>query len=50
MLEVNDTARKMVILEDCMSNVAGFETLALPIYEKAKQEGVRFTLSTEWFK
>ena len=50
MLEIDNTARKLVILEDCMSNVTGFETLALPIYEKAKREGGRFTLSTEWFK
>ena len=50
MLEIDDTARKLVILEDCMSNVAGFETLALPIYEKAQREGVRFSLSTEWFR
>jgi nicotinamidase/pyrazinamidase len=50
MLEIDDTARKLLILEDCMSNVAGFETLALPVYEKAQREGVRFTLSTGWFK
>ncbi len=50
MLNIDGIARKLVILEDCMSDVTGFETLALPIYEKAKREEVRFTLSTEWFK
>lgn len=49
MLNIDGIALKLVILEDCMSDVAGFETLALPIYERAKREGVRFTSSTEWF-
>lgn len=30
---------KMIILEDCMGNVSGFESLALPIYEKAERLG-----------
>lgn len=34
---------KMVILEDCMSNVTGFDTLANPIYEKARKLGAEFT-------
>ncbi len=50
MLNIDGIARKLVILEDCMSDVTGFETIALPIYEKAKNDGVRFTLSAEWFK
>ena len=50
MLNIDGLARKLVILEDCMSDVAGFETLALPIYEKAEREGARFTLSIEWFR
>jgi nicotinamidase-related amidase len=41
--------QKLVILEDCMSDVTGFETIALPIYERAGSEGARFALSTGWF-
>lgn len=37
--------RKMVILEDCMSNIPGCEELALPIYEKAAHLGARFAKS-----
>ena len=40
-------AKKFVVLEDTMSNVPGFETLADPIYNKAKEEGIRFTTTTE---
>lgn len=36
---------KMVILEDCMSNVSGYESIALPIYEKAKELGAVLTES-----
>lgn len=36
---------KMVILEDCMSNVNGYESIALPIYEKAKVLGAVLTES-----
>jgi nicotinamidase/pyrazinamidase len=48
MLPIKSLARKLVILEDCMSDVTGFETIALPIYEKAKTDGASFILSTEW--
>jgi len=50
MLNIDGIAQKLVILEDCMSDVTGFETLAQPIYKKARRDGVRFTLSTEWFR
>lgn len=40
---VPDLAKKFVILEDCMSNVPGFENIADGIYENAKQAGVRFS-------
>jgi len=40
-------AAKFIVMEDCMSNVTGFETLADPIYAKAKQMGVRFMNSTD---
>lgn len=36
-------ASRLVILEDTMSPVKGFETLADPIYADAKAKGVRFT-------
>ncbi len=36
-------AEKIIILEDTMSNVSGFETLADPIFKRAKAAGVRFT-------
>ena len=49
-LNIDGFASKLVILEDCMSDVRGFETLALPIYKKARNLGVEFVLSTEWFK
>ncbi|MFZ0280729.1 MAG: hypothetical protein WAL29_03720, partial [Bacteroidales bacterium] len=48
MLNIEGFAQKLVILEDCMSDVAGFETLALSIYENAKLRGTRFTTSVEW--
>ena len=41
--ESPDLAAKFIVLDDAMSNVAGFETLADPIYTRAKQMGVRFT-------
>lgn len=40
-------AKKFVVLEDTMSNVTGFETIADHIYERAKNEGIRFTTTTE---
>jgi nicotinamidase/pyrazinamidase len=41
--EAPDLVHKLIVLEDTMSNVSGFETLAEPIYKKAKQMGVRFS-------
>lgn len=37
--------RKLVILEDCTSNIQGCEDLAIPIYEKATRMGARFVKS-----
>jgi hypothetical protein len=46
--ESPDLAAKFIVLEDAMSNVTGFETLADPIYTHARQMGVRFgNTSTE---
>jgi nicotinamidase/pyrazinamidase len=47
MLHLAGLAKKLVILEDCMSDVTGFEKLALPIYKKAKAEGAKFMKSTD---
>jgi len=44
--EAPNLASKFIILEDAMSNVTGFETIADPIYAKAKQMGVRFSNTT----
>lgn len=35
-------AKKVVVLEDTMSNVTGFETIADPIYARAKELGIKF--------
>jgi nicotinamidase-related amidase len=37
-----DLATRLVVLEDCMSNVTGLGHLGKPIYERAKSQGVRF--------
>ena len=41
--EAPELAKKFIALEDTMSNVAGFETLADSIYQKANQMGVKFS-------
>ena len=38
-----ELAKKMIILEDTMSDVTGLGYLGTPIYEEAKQKGIRFT-------
>ncbi len=35
-------AKKFVVLEDTMSNVKGFETIADPIFARAKEMGIKF--------
>lgn len=47
MLHLGGLARKIHILEDCMSDVPGFEKIAIPIYEKARSEGTKFKSSTD---
>lgn len=44
--EAPSLATKFIILQDAMSNVTGFETIADPIYNKAKQMGVKFSDTT----
>jgi len=45
--ESPELAAKFIILEDAMSNVTGFETLADPIYNRAKKLGVRFSTTSK---
>jgi nicotinamidase/pyrazinamidase len=40
-------ASKMIVLDDCMSDVTGLGHLGAPIYEEAKRRGIRFAKSTE---
>jgi nicotinamidase/pyrazinamidase len=47
MEEAPALARKFVILEDCMSDVTGLSHLGQPIYDKAKQMGIRFAKSVD---
>lgn len=47
MLHIGHLAKKINILEDCMSDVTGFERIAIPIYEKAQAEGAKFVRSTD---
>lgn len=47
MLHIAGMVKKLHIIEDCMSDVTGFEEIALPIYEKARSEGASFIRSTE---
>lgn len=37
-----DLAQKVIVLEDCMSDVTGLGHLGEPIYERAKKLGIRF--------
>lgn len=39
--------RKLTVLEDCMSDIKGFEKESAPIYEEAKNLGVRIMRSEE---
>jgi len=41
---------KLVILDDCMSDVAGMGHLGTPIFERAKEEGIRFSSTKEAFR
>ncbi|MGL5317799.1 MAG: hypothetical protein ACRC9Q_03790 [Bacteroidales bacterium] len=47
MLNINGLAARMVILEDCMSDVAGFEGAATPILQEAISKGARIAKSVE---
>lgn len=45
MFDYPEIVRRLVILEDCMSDIPGCEDLAIPIYEKAARMGARFEKS-----
>ncbi len=47
MIKAPNLAKKFIILEDAMSNVPGFETIAEPIYTQAKNMGIRFTATNK---
>ncbi|MCK9575510.1 MAG: nicotinamidase [Candidatus Pacearchaeota archaeon] len=47
LFEYPDVRKKLVILEDCMSNVQGFEHIADPTWEAAKSLGIKFAKSTD---
>jgi nicotinamidase-related amidase len=38
-----ELAKKMIIIEDCMSDVTGLGHLGEPIYAQARKQGLRFT-------
>ncbi len=40
-------AEKIIVLEDCMSDVPGMSHLGNPIYEEAKRQGIRFGRTTD---
>ncbi|HLP73627.1 MAG TPA: hypothetical protein VK155_12050 [Bacteroidales bacterium] len=47
MIHLSGVAKKLRIIEDCMSDIPGFEKLSVPIYEKALHEGAKLALSTQ---
>jgi nicotinamidase/pyrazinamidase len=50
MIDIDRLPEKLVLLEDCMSDVEGFGTIALPIYERARRCGVTFSSAARWFR
>lgn len=47
MLEIDGLAGKIIVLEDCMSDVAGFEGNATPIFNEAVRKGAQIATSVE---
>lgn len=47
MEEAPQLAKKIIILEDCMSDVTGLGHLGAPVYAHAKALGIRFAKSTD---
>ncbi len=50
MLYKPELAQKVIILQDCMSDVPNLGYLGEPIYQEARQKGIRFTTSAEKIK
>lgn len=46
----NDKLKRLVILEDAMSPVPGFEQLQSEFFDEMKQDGVEFSTTTEFLK
>jgi nicotinamidase-related amidase len=42
-----ELAKKMIIIEDCMSDVSGLGHLGEPIYTEARSQGLRFARATD---
>ena len=42
-----ELAKKVIVLEDCMSDIPTMEHLGAPIYEEARQKGIRFVNASE---
>lgn len=42
-----ELAKKVIILEDCMSDIPTMEHLGTPIYEEARKKGIRFAKANE---
>ncbi|MDR2036937.1 MAG: isochorismatase family protein [Bacteroidales bacterium] len=47
LLDYPNVLQKTEILEDCMSNVAGCDQLAVPIFDQAKKLGMKFTTTNQ---
>ena len=43
-----ELAKKVILLEDCMSDIPNMKHLGEPIYQRANKLGVRFVKSDEW--
>ncbi len=48
LLDYPDLIKKLIILEDCMSNIPGFEDIAKPVFLKAAQIGAKFGKSNAY--
>lgn len=47
LMHAPELAQKMIIVEDCMSDVTGLGHLGAPIYEEARKKGLRFAKTSE---
>lgn len=45
--EAPDMVRRIIVLEDCMSDVSGMGHLGKPIFERAQKMGIQFIKSTD---